>query len=97
MDKIKPTREEILASINKLILEEHNNLLNETNLLIDSDMDSLGYIIFWLNLANDFSIVPSQNNLTEQDKNKLILKYINEIDYKNYTLKDLIDRIEKCM
>ena len=97
MDKIKPTREDILASINKLILEEHNNLLNETNLLIDSDMDSLGYIIFWLNLANDFSIVPSQNNLTEQDKNKLILKYINEIDYKNYTLKDLIDRIEKCM
>ena len=84
MDKIKPTREEILASINKLILEEHNNLLNETNLLIDSDMDSLGYIIFWLNLANDFSIVPSQNNLTEQDKNKLILTKFNLAIFKKW-------------
>ena len=35
--------------------------------------------------------------INEEIDNKASIDYVNWIDYKVYTVKDLIDRIEKCM
>ena len=101
MDKIKPTREEILEYINKIIKEDYDDTyypyepLSEEDLLSDSNMDSFGYAMFWMNISQDYKIVKETGN--EEIDNKASIDYVNWIDYKVYTVKDLIDRIEKCM
>ena len=100
MDKIKPTREEILKTINKIIKEDFScnwefKEVAENDLLSDSNMDSFGYAMFWMNISQDYKIVKETGN--EEIDNKASIDYVNWIDYKVYTVKDLIDRIEKCM
>ena len=94
-------REEILEYINKIIKEDYDDTyypyepLSEENLLSDSNMDSFGYAMFWMNISQDYKIVKETGN--EEIDNKASIDYVNWIDYKVYTVKDLIDRIEKCM
>ena len=100
MDKIKPTREEILKTINKIIKEDFPcnwefKEVAENDLLSDSNMDSFGYAMFWMNISQDYKIVKETGN--EEIDNKASIDYVNWIDYKVYTARDLIDRIEKCM
>ena len=100
MDKIKPTREEILKTINKIIKEDFPcnwefKEVAENDLLSDSNMDSFGYAMFWMNISQDYKIVKETGN--EEIDNKASIDYVNLIDYKVYTVKDLIDRIEECM
>ena len=100
MDKIKPTREEILKTINKIIKEDFPcnwefKEVAENDLLSDSNMDSFGYAMFWMNISQDYKIVKETGN--EEIDNKASIDYVNCIDYKVYTVKDLIDRIEECM
>ena len=100
MDKIKPTREEILKTINKIIKEDFPcnwefKEVAENDLLSDSNMDSFGYAMFWMNISQDYKIVKETGN--EEIDNKASIDYVNWIDYKVYIVKDLIDRIEKCM
>ena len=100
MNKTKPTREEILKTINKIIKEDFPcnwefKEVAENDLLSDSNMDSFGYAMFWMNISQDYKIVKETGN--EDIDNKARIDYINWIDYKVYTVKDLIDRIEKCM
>ena len=100
MDKIKPTREEILETINKIIKEDFPcnwefKEVAENDLLSDSNMDSFGYAMFWMNISQDYKIVKETGN--EDIDNKARIDYVNWIDYKVYTVKDLIDRIEECM
>ena len=99
--KTFPTRQEILEKINKIIEEDYceawgtYNPINEENLLTDSLMDSFAYAMFWMNISQDYKIVKETGN--EEIDNKASIDYVNWIDYKVYTVKDLIDRIEKCM
>ena len=100
MNKTKPTREEILETINKIIKEDFPcnwefKEVAENDLLSDSNMDSFGYAMFWMNISQDYKIVKETGN--EDIDNKARIDYINWIDYKVYTVKDLIDRIEECM
>ena len=100
MDKIKPTREDILKTINKIIKEDSPSNwefkeVAENDLLSDSNMDSFGYAMFWMNISQDYKIVKETGN--EEIDNKASIDYVNLIDYKVYTVKDLIDRIEECM
>ena len=103
MDKIKPTREEILATINKIIEEDYDDTynpyepINESNLLTDSEMDSFAYAIFWLSISTKYKIIPDYSNSLEKEKSETLTDYINKINYKTYTVKDLIDRIEQCI
>lgn len=96
-------REDILLAINKIIEEDYDDTyypyepLKEENLLTDSLMDSFSYTMFWLGISAKYSIILKDDNLSEDDKNKKGIEYVNWIDYKVYTIKDLIDRIEKCM
>ena len=100
MNKTKPTREDILATINKIIKEDFPcnwefKEVAENDLLSDSNMDSFGYAMFWMNISQDYKIVKETGN--EDIDNKARIDYINWIDYKVYTVRDLIDRIEQCM
>ena len=101
MESLKLSREEILEHINKIIKEDYDDTyypyepLTEDNLLSDSNMDSFGYAMFWMNISQDYKIVKETGN--EEIDNKASIDYVNWIDYKVYTVKDLIDRIEKCM
>ena len=59
MDEVKPTRKEILEDINKIIKEDfpcnwEYEEVCEDNLLTDSGMDSLGYVIFWMNISSSY-------------------------------------------
>lgn len=49
-------RQEILEFINKIIEEEHGNPVTEDSLLTDSEIDSFGYAVFWLELNNNYKI-----------------------------------------
>jgi len=59
--------------------------------IIYSDIKS---ILFLLRFRY-YKIVKETGN--EEIDNKASIDYVNWIDYKVYTVKDLIDRIEKCM
>ena len=103
MESLKLSREEILEHINKIIKEDYDDTyypyepLSEEDLLTDSLMDSFSYTMFWLNISVKYSIVPKDDGLSDKEKEKMAIDYVNWIDYKVYTVKDLIDRIEKCM
>lgn len=95
-------RDNILKRINEIIKEDFPcNLdykeIKEDDLLSDSNMDSFGYSIFWLNIADEYNILSDATSLSESDKNKEIIEYVNNIDYKTYRVKDLVDRIIECM
>lgn len=95
-------RSDILNKINEIIKEDFPcNLeykeIKEDNLLSESNMDSFGYSIFWLNIADEYNILDDKSITDETEKNKIIIEYVNNIDYKNYKVKDLIDRILECM
>lgn len=95
-------RNDILKRINEIIKEDFPcnwdyKEIKEENLLSDSNMDSFGYSIFWLNIADEYNILSNPSTLSETDKNKEIIEYVNHIDYKTYKVKDLIDRIIECM
>ena len=49
-------RQEILEFINKIIEEEHGNPVTEDSLLTDSEIDSFGYAVFWLELNSNYKI-----------------------------------------
>ena len=100
MESLKVSREEILETINKIIKEDFPcnwefKEVAENDLLSDSNMDSFGYAMFWMNISQDYKIVKETGN--EDIDNKARIDYVNWIDYKVYTVKDLIDRIEECM
>ncbi|MDX9743890.1 MAG: hypothetical protein RBT59_08745 [Arcobacteraceae bacterium] len=75
-------RIETLDFINKILVTENAKSIQEDNLLTDSELDSFGYAVLFITLEADLNL-----NCFKED-------YLNQIDYKTYTVKDLIDRIE---
>ena len=74
-----PMRNEILYKINSIITSERGVALCEDDLLIDSQMDSFSYAVFWLSLEE-----------IGMDIND---EWIESIDYKNLKISDLINYI----
>lgn len=75
-------RTEYFNFINKVLVTENAKAIEEDNLLIDSELDSFGYAVLFITLEADLNL-----NCFEKE-------YLNSIDYKTYTMKDLLDRIE---
>ena len=73
-------RQEILEFINKVIEEEHGNVVEEDQLLIDCGIDSFGYALLWASIEGEF----------KQDLGK---KIMSSVDYSVFTVKDMIDMI----
>lgn len=75
-------RKEYLDFINDVLVTENAKAIAEDNLLTDSKLDSFGYAVLFITLEADLNL-----NCFEKE-------YLNSIDYKTYTMKDLLDRIE---
>lgn len=92
MDNNLNIRYEILKKINELIKDECYKIngcffeLTEESLLNNAGLDSFGYILFWLSIEQEYKFTKENN-----------IDFVNNIDYKTYTIKDLIDRIEECL
>lgn len=76
------TRQELLESLNRLIEEEHGKEVSENVLLTDCEVDSLGYYLLWLGME-------------EVCGTPFGKEYINSIDYSNYKVSDMLDKIEE--
>jgi acyl carrier protein len=72
---------DIIEKVNEILVSENAKPLEDENdLLIDSELDSFGYVILWIELNEEYKCFP--------------VEYVNEIDYDSYKLKDLIQRIQ---
>ena len=69
-----------LEFINKILTTENAKAIKDEDLLVTSELDSFGYAILFIELDEKFG------GLDES--------YVNTIDYKTYTMKDLLDRID---
>ena len=69
-----------LEFINKILTTENAKAIKEEDLLTNSELDSFGYAILFIELDDKFGGFDKE--------------YLNNIDYKTYTMKDLLDRIE---
>lgn len=74
------TREEILKYINKVVKKEHGKPVTEDNCILDTELDSFSYAIFWLSLENKYG-----KFYTEEEVNKL--------DYSKTSIKTIIDKV----
>lgn len=69
----------IIDVVNIIFLTENAKVLKDENsLLIDSELDSFGYAILWIELDEEYGCFS--------------IEYIDSIDYETYTLKDLYER-----
>ena len=75
-------RDKYFDFINKVLVTENAKAIKEDNLLTDSELDSFGYAVLFITLEADLNL-----NCFEKE-------YLTSIDYKTYTMKDLLDRIE---
>ncbi|MFY9075345.1 hypothetical protein OZZ08_10300 [Malaciobacter mytili] len=74
---------DIIEKVNEILVSENaKSLEDENDLLIDSELDSFGYAILWIELNEEYKCFP--------------VEYVNEIDYDSYKLKDLIQRIQNA-
>ncbi len=69
-----------LEFINKILTTENAKAIKEEDLLTNSELDSFGYAILFIELDDKFGGFDKE--------------YLNNIDYKTYTMKDLLDRID---
>lgn len=69
-----------LEFINKILTTENAKAIKEEDLLTNSELDSFGYAILFIELDDKFGGFDKE--------------YLNNIDYKTYTMKDLLDRLE---
>jgi len=70
---------EILKDINEIIEEEHGNPVDMGNLLIDSQLDSLGMMLTLLTIDSKFGIF---NFNKDED--------VADLDIPNLTIKDIV-------
>lgn len=77
---MKYSNTDILSHINKIIKQEHGTRVELDNLLIDSEIDSFGYAILFLELEDKYNI-------------KFTPEYAKDIDYKKLKVSDLIEHI----
>lgn len=75
-------RYEIKKFINTILENENAKAINEDDLLIASELDSFGYAILFIELDEKYNCFDKE--------------YINNINYKTITLRDLCDRIENA-
>ena len=82
-------RKEILDIINKMLSDEQDTIpVDEENFLYESNLDSLGYAIFWIGLNTELI---SKYKLSSP---LLVPEYVDSLDMMTYKVSDLITAIE---
>lgn len=76
-------KQEVLDSINSMIVEEYGNSLTMQDKLIDSGLDSLGMSLFLIQLDSKFGVLADkQEGVSEFD----------HLDIENLTVRDLVNK-----
>ena len=82
-------RQEILDVINCVLSEEVDTIpVTEENFLYESNLDSLGYAIFWITLNTEFG---KRCGIAEHVLSK---DYLDTLNMNTYEVSELIDHIE---
>ena len=82
-------RQEILDVINSVLSEEVDTVpVTEENFLYESNLDSLGYAIFWITLNTEFG---KRCKITEPVLSK---DYLDTLNMNTYEVSELVDHIE---
>ena len=82
-------RQEILDVINDVLSEEVDTIpITEENFLYESNLDSLGYAIFWITLNTEFG---KRCKITEPVLSK---DYLDTLNMNTYEVSELVDHIE---
>lgn len=76
----KLSRKEFIDELNLIIEEQGGNPVDSEKLLADSGMDSFSYAFFWA--------------YTEEKFPMFDVKYVNNIDYSTYKIKDMVEHYE---
>ena len=83
-------RQEILDTINRMLSDEQDTVpVTEENFLYESNLDSLGYAIFWIVLNTEFC---KRCGITEPVLSK---DYLDSLNMNTYEVSELVDHIEK--
>lgn len=81
-------RQEILDVINDVLSEEVDTIpITEENFLYESNLDSLGYAIFWITLNTEFG---KRCKITEPVLSK---DYLDTLNMNTYEVSELVDHI----
>ena len=82
-------RQEILDVINDVLSEEVDTIpITEENFLYESNLDSLGYAIFWITLNTEFG---KRCKITEPVLSK---DYLDTLNMNKYEVSELVDHIK---
>ena len=82
-------RQEILYVINSVLSEEVDTIpVTEENFLYESNLDSLGYAIFWITLNTEFG---KRCKIAEPVLSK---DYLDTLNMNTYEVSELVDHIE---
>ena len=82
-------RQEILYVVNSVLSEEVDTVpITEENFLYESNLDSLGYAIFWITLNTEFC---KRCDMTEPVLSK---DYLDTLNMNTYEVSELVDHIE---
>lgn len=82
-------RQEILDVINSVLSEEVDTIpVTEENFLYESNLDSLGYAIFWITLNTEFC---KRCKINEPVLSK---DYLDTLNMNTYEVSELVDHIE---
>ena len=71
--------DEVKDFVNKIIAREDGKEIDMENLLTDSEIDSFAYAVLWFELDEKYGCFD--------------MLEVNEIDYKRYRLRDVIERV----
>ena len=83
-------RQEILDVVNSVLSEEVDTVpVTEENFLYESNLDSLGYAIFWITLNAEFCKRCGIAELVVLSKD-----YLDTLNMNTYEVSELVDHIE---
>lgn len=70
----------IIETLNEFLEEENGLPITIDSYLLDSDMDSFAYTVFWFKVAEEYGCVDEE--------------YVKNINYNTYEVKELVEKIQ---
>ena len=73
---------EILITINELVEAEHGAMVNLDSKLVDADLDSFGYTVFFIDLDEKYGCYSKEDAMN--------------VNYNTITIRDIVNRVVSC-
>lgn len=73
------TEQEVISKLNEFIAEENGEEITIDSFLLDSDLDSFSYALFWFKVCEEYPHIDND--------------YWKTIDYVTYEVRELVGKI----